>query len=334
MLDCMNTLSYFAALPPYLGGKRGLAPLIFASLAEALPRREWLGRTFLDPMVGGGAVALMAKVYGFGVIAGDVSGIGQVVARALIANPSVRLTPAHLLALASAKATTDVAAEFVPAAFTRDQAAWIDRVASACLQFADPVRALGQLVLIHTALGFQPGSMLDATDAKHRASGDYDRISSRRLGHYLRADRRMDLAALERVARAVNAGVIGGQGRALSGDALDVIPATPADVIYLDPPYPSTTGYRHPYAPLRAVLSDPMTESAPSLDQLLEAAKRIETAVISYGGPGVTLDALIATVARHRRVVSAVAVPYPHLRSLAREETARGNREFIVIAQR
>ena len=47
----------FDALPPYLGGKRRLAPLILADLAAELPAAEWPGASFCDPMCGGGAVA-------------------------------------------------------------------------------------------------------------------------------------------------------------------------------------------------------------------------------------------------------------------------------------
>ena len=47
----------YGALPPYLGGKRRLAPLIFALLAETRPRASWPGLAFLDPCCGGGAVA-------------------------------------------------------------------------------------------------------------------------------------------------------------------------------------------------------------------------------------------------------------------------------------
>ena len=49
------------ALPPYLGGKRLLCALIFALLAEVVPRARWAQLQLLDPFCGGGAVALHAK---------------------------------------------------------------------------------------------------------------------------------------------------------------------------------------------------------------------------------------------------------------------------------
>ena len=82
----MRTSRLFDALPPYLGGKRRLAPLILADLAAELPPVEWPGASFCDPMCGGGAVALAAKAQGFEVYASDRARRGAIVAAALIAN--------------------------------------------------------------------------------------------------------------------------------------------------------------------------------------------------------------------------------------------------------
>ena len=65
----MRTSRLFDALPPYLGGKRRLVPLILADLAAELPPAEWPRASFCDPMCGGGAVALAAKAQGFEVYA-------------------------------------------------------------------------------------------------------------------------------------------------------------------------------------------------------------------------------------------------------------------------
>ena len=48
----MRTSRLFDALPPYLGGKRRLVPLILADLAAELPAAEWpgpRGTAKLDP---------------------------------------------------------------------------------------------------------------------------------------------------------------------------------------------------------------------------------------------------------------------------------------------
>ena len=79
----MRTSRLFDALPPYLGGKRRLVPLILADLAAELPPAEWPGASFCDPMCGGGAVALAAKAQGFEVYASDRARRGAIVAAVL-----------------------------------------------------------------------------------------------------------------------------------------------------------------------------------------------------------------------------------------------------------
>ena len=71
----------FSALPPYLGGKRKLAPFIFSRLPRFLDPTEWARTRFLDPMCGGGAVSLSAKWHGFETISSDLSVRSQLVAR-------------------------------------------------------------------------------------------------------------------------------------------------------------------------------------------------------------------------------------------------------------
>ena len=87
-------LSIWSALPPYLGGKRRLCPLIFREVDRILPRRLWANLTFLDGFLGGGSVALYAKAQGFGVVACDIAERAVVVGQALVENNRVRLTGA------------------------------------------------------------------------------------------------------------------------------------------------------------------------------------------------------------------------------------------------
>ena len=206
----------------------------------------------------------------------------------------------------------------MPGVFTAEQAAWLDRaVAVACMR-AEPVRSLLLLVAIKAALSFQPMSMLTASDAAAAACCDFDRVSPRRLGHYLRAREKLAPDRIWRLAERVNAGVFGGRGSARQGDACSVIAETAPDVLYLDPPYAGTTRYDREYAVLDELLRDAAPEHPPpSLDELLAAAHDIPLLVLSYGGPTASLDRLTATVARHRTVLRALAVPYPHLRSIA-----------------
>ena len=90
-------LSLWAALPPYLGGKRRLCPLIFREIDRVLPRRRWPRLKFLDAFLGGGSVSLYAKAQGFRVVATDIADRAIIVGQALIANSRVKLTREDVL---------------------------------------------------------------------------------------------------------------------------------------------------------------------------------------------------------------------------------------------
>lgn len=330
--------SFFRALPAYLGGKRRLCPLIFSLSAEQLPRRQWPESTLLDPFSSGGAVALYAKAQGFFVVASDLAERAAIVARALIANSSTRIGREDVLDLFREPdgAYPRAVAREAPEVFSAAQAEWFDRALARARRRSEPTRSLLLLVAIKVALRCQPMSMLTATDARHAHAGDFDRVSPRRLGHYLRAQQGLlTVDAVWRLAEDVNAGVFGGRGAARQGDAREVIADSAADVLYLDPPYPGTSRYEREYAALDAALGDvPPERPPPTLEQLLDAARDIPLVVLSYGGPTVTLDELVESVNVHREVVRAVAIPYPHLRSIASKEKNDANREFIVLARR
>ena len=325
----MQDAPFFNALVHYLGGKRRLAPLIFAALAEAFPPSEWPGASLLDPMCGGGAVALAAKAQGFGVVAGDVAERALVPARALVANSSVCLVLSDVLALYGGGVGVQDPAG-VPAA---DQAGFLTAARARADERAEPVRSLLRLVLVKWYLRGQPMSLPSGTDAAAAAAGDFDRVSSRRLATYLPGQRPPTPESLWAIAEQVNAGVFGGGGEAHRADACTLLAQSPAEVAYLDPPYPGTSGYRREYAVLDALLGDTAIPTAPlTLDALLDAAAPIPWLVLSYGGPRVTLPDLVATVARHRPVRRAFAIPHPRLAALARKETNDASREFLIVA--
>ena len=320
------------ALPPYLGGKRRIAPLLFAELDRHMPRASWGGLHLLDPMCGGGAVALSAKASGFAVTASDIAERGALVARALVANDAVRLRPVDLVPLFGDG--EDTPEREVPG-LTSAQSRWFSRALAAADRRPEPRRSLLRLLCMTTDLRAFPMSLPSASDAGYAAEDDFDHVSARRLGHYLRARRALTPRSVGHLAERLNAGVFGGRGRALMGDARDVLAEEQADVVVLAPPYPGTTRYERAYAALDALLGDDGHRApAPTLDELLDAASGAKWVLLTYGGHGVTLGGLVATVARHRKVVSAVAVPYPHLYAIAKEKNRVSNHEHVVIARR
>lgn len=326
---------FFDALPPYLGGKRRLCPLIFALVAEQIPRHNWSQHSWLDPFSGGGAVSLSAKAHGFSVTASDLAERAVLVSRALVENSDVRLRRSDILGLFRDDGVERAATQ-VPNVLSVDQARWIDGALTAAAERPEPVRSLLRLVIMKATLRLFPMSLPTATDARAAAEGDFDRISPRRVGHYLRASKSLRPEAIWRIAEQVNAGVFGGRGTALQGDARELVVRQPADVLYLDPPYAGTSRYETEYALVDELFGDtgPPEHPPPTLDELLEAAAAIPLLVLSYGGPTLSLTELEALVARHRPVVRALAVPYPHLRSIASDRKNRQNREYLIIASR
>ena len=204
-------------------------------------------------------------------IAADLAARSVVVARALIANSSRRLRQDELL---RAWANTPAA----EGALQRPMRSLPERLLGWAASREEPVRSLVQLVAIKLVLGSFPLSIPDATDAGAVAQGDFDRVSPRRLGHYLRARERLTPAGVWATARAVNAGVFVGHGTALQGDARELLANTPADIVYLDPPYAGTTGYERSYRRLDALLGDDSPGGAAlSLPELLEAFLRADS---------------------------------------------------------
>ena len=121
----------------------------------------------------------------------------------------------------------------------------------------------------------------------------------RRLGHYLKTSELLTPAGAWRLATEVNAAVFGGRGEAHKSDALSLIASSDADVLYLDPPLSRHDRLR---ARVRAssttysAIPQTQKQRAPDLDELLLAAAHIPLALISFGGPTLTLPELSACV--------------------------------------
>ena len=142
-------LAIWSALPPYLGGKRRLCPLIFREADRILPRQHWPRMTFLDGFLGGGSVSLYAKAQGFRVVATDIAERAIVVGRALIENSRVRLTHEDVLRLAAPPDGPPgrIEQNYAPSTFTRAQARLLDRILAVAAETPDEAKgALFRLV--------------------------------------------------------------------------------------------------------------------------------------------------------------------------------------------
>ena len=334
-------LRMYRALPPFLGGKRKLVHLIFSALATAVPRSDWRSLRFIDPFLGGCSVSLFAKAQGFHVVCNDLALRSIAVGRALIVNGSVTFDPADLAALLKKPPGPygrTAEERYSPVVLPRRHAVLLDRALQNLKVFSEPKRSLAILLLIKWVLRIQPMSMLRGTDARAAFEGDLDRVSPRRLGHYLRGERLLRPGAWLSLAEEVNGGVFSGEGEAHQGDALTFLESKGGDVVYLDPPYPGTTSYEREYAVLDDLLEGQIrpvssfSRSADLLPALFEACRHIPVWLLSLNNACLSLEELLDLVRRHRRNVRAVEVPYRHLGSIASEEKNAKNREFIVLA--
>ena len=331
----------FEALPAYLGGKRRLCRVLFSALEGVLPRARWRGSTFIDPFLGGGSVSLMAKAMGFRVICNDLALRSAAIGHGLIENGYERLSIADLAALLQTPARhyRKVAEErYTPSVFSKSHARCLDRALHNANHFSGYKRSLAQLLIVKWMLRVQPMSMLRGTDARAAFEGDLDRVSSRRLRHYMDSAKLLRPAAWIGLMQDVNKGVFAGRGESHQIDALAFLGEAAGDVVYLDPPYPGTTSYEREYAVIDDLLegsaheTSRYSQSALSITELLAACTTVPVWVISLNNSALALPELEDLVRRHKTNISSIQVPFEHLGSIASEEKNELNREFIVVA--
>jgi len=338
----------FLALPNYLGGKRALAPTIFAEIGKVHPPRTWPGLTLLDPFAGACSVSLYAKAQGLRVIAGDIAERSHIVQQALISNSTETLTDEDLGSLFQARNGYPhfVAETFVPAHFPSEFAEFLDLAMANIADHPSPVkRALLKLVLFKMMkaprIQFSDTTISRAveTDTLEHLAGHKARMADR---WYLTPPE----VSVARLAGVINSAVFGNghQNLAHQMDAQDLVEqhAGEAQILYIDPPYPFVTGYET-YRVLDSVFAgqqlwpqrSPWSTARFTLQllNLLEAAEEIPLWVISYGNRGVTLEQLLDLVQMYRPA-DALSIAHPHLQAIARPEVSEANREFIIIARK
>ena len=335
-------LALWSALPPYLGGKRRLCPLIFREVDRLLPRHLWPGLTFLDGFLGGGSVSLYAKAQGFRVVSTDIADRAIVVGQALIENSRVKLSREDVLRLA---APTDdppgrIERDYAPSTFTGAQARLLDRALIAAANTADRAKAaLLRLLAVRVALLAHPMSQVRAGTIHRLSSGEYESITESCLYHYVDGLRLTRPEKLWQLAQQINTGVFSGHATVLQASVLDKMPEIHADIAYFDPPYPGVMSYEKEYRIIDEILegqsrpTSPFTarDGAAMLDTLFERATHIPVWLLSLGNAVVGIEELAAKMARLGRETRSIAIKYAHLPAVATAEKSAANREFLVV---
>jgi adenine-specific DNA-methyltransferase len=335
-------LSMWGALPPYLGGKRRLCPIIFREIDRVLPRRLWAGRTFLDGFLGGGSVSLYAKTQGFRVVACDIAQRSTTVGEALIANSRVTLTREDILRILAPSVDPPgvIETKYVPRVFTQTQGRFLDRALKISSETPDPAKAaLIRLLAVRVMLLAHPLGKVRSGTIHRLETGDFESITESCLQQYVSGMRLTQFGNLWELAQQINAGVFQGEGQVLHADLLEVLPAIWAHLFYADPPYPGTLGYEAHYKVVDEILEGTSRPASPftaktgagMVDVLLEKAGHIPIWVLSLGNAVIGLEELEAKMARLGRETRAVALKYEHLAALATDEKREGDREFLVV---
>ncbi|MCK4415186.1 MAG: DNA adenine methylase, partial [Candidatus Eisenbacteria sp.] len=325
-------LALWQALPAYLGGKRRLCPIIFREIDRIVPRRHWPGLVFLDGFLGGGAVSLYAKAQGLAVIAADIAERSVIVGQALIQNSRVTLTREDVLKIAAPSEAPPgrVEQNYAPATFTAAQARVFDHALAMAGETRDVARsALLRLLAIRVMLLAHPMSQVRAGNMVKVVNGKFDAITQSCLPSYVDGLRLTRVDRLWQLAQHINGGVFAGTARVMKANILDVLPVAKADVLYADPPYPSTSSYEREYRIIDEILegrSLPVSpfsrkDGASVLDRVFEKATHIPLWVLSLGNATVSIAELEAMMRKHGREVRSTEIKYAHKASLAAKES-------------
>ncbi len=336
-------LGMWDALPPFNGGKRRLAGVIFGAIDRIAPRSYWPSLTFVDAFLGGGSIALFAKAQNFGRVIGiDIALRSVIVGEALIANSRVRLTRDDITRVLAPResAPGPVGRDLVPHAFTHSQARVIDDALALASQAWDPAKAaLLRLLAIRIALQAHPFSYVRKGTIRKMTSGEYESITPSALPQYVRGLRLASFPQLWDLAERINQGVFEGRGEVLQGDALEILPTIEADILYADPPYAATRSYEAAYKVLDRILQDASRPTSPftskggaqMIDALLERAKHIPLVVLSFGNETVSLQELERKMVQHGRATRSIEIPYSRLVALSKGDKSGRDRELLVV---
>jgi len=338
-LRALSSCQYLHALPPCPGGKRRLLPGIFGVIKSVCPQTSWPTLTFADPFLGGGAVALAAKAFGFRlVVANDLATRSVIVGRALLENSTVKLSRHDVLSLFQGRnghiAPGGLLERLPPPLAKFLAGAW-----SRAGKLPQPKDDLARLLLIKWLVSFFPMGLPSATDSRRVRDADFDRVTYRRLHHYPSREKQLlQPSHLLRLASRINASVFPGEAVVCQTDAFDFLSNTKADVAYLDPAYGGTQSYESAFRLLDEFLGDDgigtsaFSSKQPPIDELLIACSHIPVVVLSLNNSLLSENELTSLVARRRQVERVVSMPYPHYGPLATARKNAENREFLVLA--
>lgn len=334
------------ALPNTLGSKKNQARSIFSKIAEA-GYGPGKGHVLADPFFGGGSIAVLGKLLGYRVIAGDTSPRAEAVGQALLVNDTVQLEPADV----AIAVTGDPEGWYIPSVRLLPWPENSRRLLAALCRAADRqedpakralLRAFMVKVASHIAIYGQPRM----TAHQRIREEKWDSLTPGQIARMVEPQTRPKEMA-RRVANKMYGAVAanGYVNEYRRGDVLGLVGSTTPDVLYLDPPWPAAEGYGRNYHAIDELLEgreigfDESRFSQPlgwkHLRDVIQAAAHVPLVVLSLGGLSehVSADELVELMRAEGRVVKVESFEYGLLRSRRTEKSDR-KKEFVVIAAR
>lgn len=339
-----SSLAILDALPSYLGGKRSLAPKIFAAINQA-GYTPGQGHVLVDAFMGGGSVSLLGKALGFRVIANDISPRSEAIGRALLENTSVHLSREDVAAALAFGPGDRYHPSPKRLPFTEDVRDLLISMVRYADEFDSPARrALMRTLVMKATVRVAMWGQLKSEGNKRIAERRYDRLTAGQATWLKTASRPRKQILNE--ARLLDKGIFtnGLKNEMHLGDVLGFLDGVQGDVAYFDPPYPGTVAYEDEYVGVDELLLGQEIQPEKSrfsardgwkfLADVFDAAEHIPTWVLSLGNEAATLEQLTELMSERGREVQATSLQYVHLLSQASAEKTASNEEFILVAKK
>ena len=307
-------------LPKFFGGKRKFVKLILA---------KSVGTTFADGFLGGGSVALYAKVQGFSVLCNDISFLSEQIGRAYIENNSMKLDNDDInrLFVPAESRSNFILKHYAPNTFTTRHAKFFDNARFWIEKTNNPTRRnLLYCFLAKFILDVRPYGNFSTTYLSELAE-QLDRCPADKIPEHSMIKSVSTIFTTPiyfyalKVMEKVNQSVLtnGKRNYFFRKDIFDFVDEIDADTLYLDPPYTGAASYEDYYGVLNSCLKGCKIKSEKSvfnkedgfkfLDKLLSKCGKFKRLILSFGCEKYTVKEIYDLFLKYRPNAELLEIP-------------------------